>query len=678
MEEKNLDNNIMLEHALKLASFGLAVFPVEERGKKPVFKSWQEHCTTDPEAVKTIWSRNPQYNIGIATGSKSGGLLVVDVDNHDADGASSLNEWEQEHGALPETATVITGSGGVHYYYRSTEKIHGRTNVLPGVDIRAEGNLIVAPPSIHPNGNAYTWEISAELGDVPIAEADDNVMLLVGREHEKKKADTYQLPDIIRNGDRNNELFKFASSMQAKNVPDFALIAAVEKANRERCEVPLDEDELQKITGSVLKYEKGNSHLIMNGDKVRQCAENVFRVLESDNSLKNHIMYNDFSRCVEWFGPLPWNDDPLSGEWTDRDDSELRSYLDTQYGLTKDSAYIDGFNRTLNRHHYNPVVGWFNALPEWDGKPHIQNLLPHYVGAENTRYNYEALKLFMLGAISRVFEPGCKFDYVLVLVGEQGKGKSMFLQYLAVNDEWYDGNFSTIDGDKAVEKLRGRWILEMAELLAVKKQKDVEAFKAFVTVQQDSYRVPYERRTIHPKRMCVFAATTNDMQFMSDRTGNRRYLPIRVNVNSVPREDRLNADPEATHEEFRKAWAEAFHIYKTEHPDLVMPADLEADALNEQARYMEEDPWIGIIQEWLNNHDGRVCSKLLWDEALGFDSIQGKPADWKHISGIMATSIKGWHQLDKRVRCGKYGIQVCYEPDQDMLFEVPPEKTVPF
>ena len=150
---KNEAKNETLEHALKYAALGMAVFPCQERGKRPQFSNWQNTATTDPEAIKTIWTRNPQYNIGIATGSKSYGLLVVDIDNHDEDGAASLQEWEAVHGKLPDTATVLTGSGGVHYYYRTREHVKGKTGVLPGVDIRAEGNLVIAPPSVHPNGN---------------------------------------------------------------------------------------------------------------------------------------------------------------------------------------------------------------------------------------------------------------------------------------------------------------------------------------------------------------------------------------------------------------------------------------------------------------------------------------------------------------------------------------------
>ena len=676
---KNENKNLILEHALKYAKMGLAVFPCLEKGKSPAFKNWQQNATTDPEAIKTVWTRNPQLNIGIATGSKSSGLVVVDIDNHDVNGADSLREWEHENGRLPETATVLTGSGGVHYYYRTDKKIKGCTGVLPGVDIRAEGNLIVAPPSIHPNGNPYEWDLGADLDDPGIAEANDVVMKLInGGEVKKANKKGTTLPDVIRNGNRNDELFKYACKCQGQGLDDIGVYGATWQYNLEKCTNPLDEEEVHKIVNSALGYDKGGHGLRMKNGKVRQCADNVLHVLENDELLKEHIFMNDFAHTIEWFGPLPWHPEETSGEWTDHDDSELRSYLDINYDLNKDSAYIDGFNMCLNRHHYNPVTGWFQALEPWDGKEHIRYLMPHYLGAEDTPYNRAALSLFMQGAINRAFDPGCKFDYVLVLVGEQGKGKSMFLQYLAVNDDWYDGNFCTIDGDKAVEKLRGRWILEMAELLAVKKQKDVEAFKAFVTTQQDSYRTPYERRTQHLQRQCVFAATTNDYQFMSDRTGNRRYLPIRINVHPVSRENRLSADPAATKAEFRKAWAEAYHIFNTEHPDLVMPLELEAETLEQQGMYMQEDPWIGLIQEYLDHHPYRVCSKMLWDEALGNEGIMGKTPDWKHISAIMELNITGWHQLEKRVRCGRYGIQICYEPDEDALVDVPEDQQVPF
>ena len=254
-------------------------------------------------------------------------------------------------------------------------------------------------------------------------------------------------------------------------------------------------------------------------------------------------------------------------------------------------------------------------MPEWDGESHIENLLQDYLGVEKTRYSSEAMKLFMIGAISRAYEPGCKFDYMIVLVGEQGIGKSTFLRRLAMSDAWYDDNFNTVEGDKAVERLRGMWFVELAELLAAKRQKEVESIKAFLTSTIDTYRPPYGRRTVQRPRRCVFAGTTNNEHFLTDVTGNRRYLPLRTDRRRVRKS--LFDDEEAVRVDIEQAWAEALHIYKMEHPRLVMPKDLYDDVKAVQESFLEEDPRVGIIQSYLDGlANDRVCVMQIWEDAL--------------------------------------------------------------
>ena len=412
------------------------------------------------------------------------------------------------------------------------------------------------------------------------------------------------------------------------------------------------------------------------GSKIKQSAENMRRAMDEDPQLQGRIRYNEMSYAPEYFGQLPWRSKgDIIGEWTDTDDSYLRSYLDSEYGLNKEASYEDGFNIVASEHSYNPIKMWLESLPKWDGEDHISKLLPDYLGADSNEYTGEVMRLFMLGAISRIYEPGCKFDYVLVLVGEQGAGKTTFMQNLAVNEQWYDGNFNTIEGDKGVERLRGKWILEMAELLAVKRQKDVEGFKSFVTTTKDTYRPPYGRRTIDRPRMCVFAATTNDYNFMTDITGNRRYLPITVNKHARTKD--MFANPNETREEFKKAWTEALNIYKTTRPKLVLDITAADRALQEQERYMQEDPWIGIIQQYLDGYSSRICASELWDKALGMDGRDAKRPDIHRINQIMRYKINGWH-VAGRQRCGNYGRQQAYEVDKDRLVEADPNDLVPF
>jgi predicted P-loop ATPase len=267
----------------------------------------------------------------------------------------------------------------------------------------------------------------------------------------------------------------------------------------------------------------------------------------------------------------------------------------------------------------------------------------------------------MLGAISRIHKPGCKFDYMLVLVGEQGKYKSSFLRFLATNDEWFNDNFSTLDGDRAFEKLQGMWIVELAELQATKRTKDVETIKAFITSRDDSYRAPYARRKEHHKRMCVLAGTSNPVDFLTDRTGNRRFLPITCGVTEP-----INpfTDIEQTIADFQQAWGEAMDIYMRNNGKISLALDrkYEKQALEAQQQYTEDDPYIGIIQAWLDiTNYPRVCAAMIWDEALDMSSIKPSPKEVNHIHDIMKNSITGWKYCGKQKIDSQYGIQRAYE-----------------
>ena len=142
--------------------------------------------------------------------------------------------------------------------------------------------------------------------------------------------------------------------------------------------------------------------------------------------------------------------------------------------------------------------------------------------------------LFMLGAVTRVFKPGTKFEVMLCLVGGQGAGKSTFFRFLAVRDEWFSDDLRKLDDDNVYQKLQGHWIIEMSEMIATANAKSIEDIKLFLSRQKETYKAPYE---VHPKdhkRQCVFAGTSNTLDFLPlDRTGNRRFLPVRVQAEAA-------------------------------------------------------------------------------------------------------------------------------------------------
>lgn len=250
--------------AIQLAQAGLAVLPLCECNKIPSIKGGCKSATDDVAQVRAWWALNPKHNVGIATGSPSRGLVVIDFDvdpDKGEDGYETLRTWEREHGELPETVTAITGRGGIHYYYRCNTPIACSVNAELGVDIRGDGGFVVAPPSIHPNGRTYEWE--NDPCEVAIAEADDNVYAFIRYvQGEKRRSSKFKLPELIGAGTRNDTLFRYGSSLQAQGYDDVYISMALTKVNSERCKPPLPEDIGCAIVTSVTEcYEKGGGKL---------------------------------------------------------------------------------------------------------------------------------------------------------------------------------------------------------------------------------------------------------------------------------------------------------------------------------------------------------------------------------------------------------------------------------
>lgn len=678
-----MSENKLLDTALFYAiNYGWAVFPVNKQ-KKPITPNGWMNAKKDPGAIKAWWKRYPTAGIGIATGSMSN-LIVIDEDLDDDKGKNGYEEvrkWEVENGSLPETVTAITGRGGYHLYYHYEGKdIGNRAGILEGVDVRGEGGYVIAPPSPHPNGTEYAWELPPN--EYQIAPLDDTVKSFL-KYKEKSDSESFQMPEMIEAGTRNDTLYRLACSLQAKGLPDNAIIDAVMTTNTERCEVPLEREEIEQLCKSAFSYEKGKLQTVPNfnieyrdpqlaraldkngepTNKVLQTVSNAEEAIQYDKELFGRIIYNELTCSTYIYGNLPWKVYKGYREWDNSDDNNLWAYIENRYGLKDVNKIMAALSNVAHRFVINPVINMLeSAHGLWDGNSgHIAELLPKYTGAELTEYNTEILKLFMLGAISRIHKPGCKFDYMLVLVGEQGMYKSSFLRFLAVNDDWFNDNFSTLDGVSAFEKLQGMWIVELAELQATKRTKDVETIKAFITSRDDTYRAPYARRKEHHKRMCVLAGTSNPVDFLTDRTGNRRFLPITCGIN-----DPVNPfnDIEQTRFDFMQAWGEAMDIYieAKGHVSLALNKKYEKQAIKAQQQYTEDDPWIGIIQEWLDTTNyPRVCAAMIWDEALEMNMIKPSPKEVNHIHDIMKNSVTGWEYVGIQRNGSKYGNQRSYE-----------------
>lgn len=679
--------NTFLDAAIEYASKGMAVFPLKVRAKEPLTKHGVKDATTNFNTIKDWWTKHPNANIGIACGMKSGGLLVIDLDEkpNGISGSDTLHNWERENGNLPETVRSITGKGGAHILYRVDHAEKNKVNLLEGVDIRSDDGYIVAPPSIHPNGRPYEWEYDPEEYD--IAPADETVMklLAVGK---KPALDKFTAPERIPDGKRNATIFKLACSLQAKGLADSSILAACLAENESKCSPPLDEDEVKKIVESALKHDKGLSvpvvahtdiDLIYDTDKdgnpkIRQCAENVARVILNDPAVAGKIKEDTFGHRLMYLGQLPWRSEgDTLGEWSDKDDSALRSYLHMKYRLRNKGDYEDGFNMALFENSYNPLVGYLNAL-EWDGKPRIDDALNYMLGVDKTEYNIAVFRLFLQGAVRRAFEPGCKFDNMIVLIGKQGDGKSTLFKFLACNEDWYTDNFNFRDtkNKATIEYMTGKWILEMGEMEVMKKDKVTSnELKAFISSQADDYRVPYEKRPQRRPRQCIFCGTSNDKNFLKDRTGNRRYWPIDCHATEETKDRIFNYSMSLPY--LQQVMAEAVAYYK-EHPDeeLRLSRRIEIMAEEAQDEHLEEDVWVQIIDEYLEKElVGRVNAAYLYENALNKNAADMRKGESNRIVTIMRNDISGWHEIGKARLAGYGNRSVCFERDKDVTQDAP-------
>ncbi len=340
---------------------------------------------------------------------------------------------------------------------------------------------------------------------------------------------------------------------------------------------------------------------------------------------------------------------------SDTDFNYLMLYLEDKYGLNNEGRIRNALKVVAHQNQFHPIQDYLNQL-EWDGTQRIRFVLHHFLGAEVSDYTEEVMRLFLLGAISRVFKPGCKFDLMLCLVGGQGAGKSTFFRFLAGKDEWFSDDLKKLDDDNVYRKMQGHWIIEMSEMIATANAKSIEDIKSFLSRSKETYKTPYAIEPEDRPRQCVFGGTSNALDFLPlDRSGNRRFLPVMVH----PEQAEVHIlENEATSRQYMdQVWAEAMTIYRAQKVKLKLSKEMSAHLVELQKQFMPEDTKVGVIQAFLDDFSGdMVCSKLLYHEALGkFD----EPKNWeiREINEIMNQSVKGWIPYPNPRSYKKYGKQ---------------------
>lgn len=409
---------------------------------------------------------------------------------------------------------------------------------------------------------------------------------------------------------------------------------------------------------------------------VKKTINNVTTVLEHDPVLKGKVVVDEFAACGLLMGPVPWDPYAEKRRWTDVDDAGFYRYMESRYGITGRDKLDAGLLIVSNDHKINDVREYLLGL-SWDNVKRLDTVFIDYLGAEDNLYTRTVTRKSLTAAVARALEGGVKFDYMTILAGDQGIGKSTLLATLG--KEWFSDSLTTFEGKEAAELIQGTWINEIGELTAMTKQ-ETNAVKQFLSKTHDIYRAAYGRRTEKYPRRCVFFGTSNDDEFLKDYTGNRRFWPIDVGIHT-PTKSVWDDLPR----EVDQIWAEAVMAYRLGER-LYLPRDVEALAKEQQEAHRESLSKEGIIREFLNKKipknwysldllarrqflNGnlkvdesdlvmrwRVCSGEIWQECLGSDIKYMKRTDSIEINNIMR-NMAGWKKDKSTQRYGAYGVQ---------------------
>lgn len=410
--------------------------------------------------------------------------------------------------------------------------------------------------------------------------------------------------------------------------------------------------------------------------KPAKTTDNVLLILEYDPLVSGKLAFDEFANRGLSLGALPWDAQEERRQWTDVDDAGLRHYLEKVYGITGKDRVMDALTLAAHKNTINDIRDYLKGLC-WDEKRRLDTLLSDYLGADDTAYTRAVIRKSLTAAVARVMHPGAKYDYMPIFAGPQGIGKSTFLRMLG--RRWYSDSLSTFEGKEAAEMIQGTWINELGELAGLSRS-ETNAVKQFLSKTTDIYREAYGRRTGSFPRRCVFFGTTNDSEFLRDRTGNRRFWPVDVGL--YPPCKNVFTDLER---EVDQIWAEAYVSWQLGEP-LYLSGDVEQQALAQQEEHQEISIKAGPIREfverpvppdWLKRslvdrrmywggafaHEAEdlvprdhICALEIWCECLGGDLKGMRQTDAREINGILA-EMPGWEKQKKVARFGEYGPQ---------------------
>ena len=646
------------------------------KGKIPLVKDWgktEYDPFLSPDEIKG--------NYGVVLQDDD---IIVDVDprNFPA-GENSLTRLINDLGADKSewsTFTVRTGGGGIHMYFKKPAdfKIKGSLKEYKGIEFKTKGQQIVGAGSIHPETQKpYTIKCSPfapknapqvllDLIERPEFEITQENKIAVYTDSEQNILRYIKFlqscPPAIEG--EGGDVLTFKTACRGR---DFALspnktFELMAEHFNPRCMPVWDIEDLKKKVDNAYSYNYdvvGKNTAEKDFEKVLTLEERIAgeheEELKWDVGAKNRLMptirntvnyllckeypflgiikLNEFTDIMEFVKPSPWHNGKKLGIITDEDELQLKYWLSRVRGFNVPTQLChEAFVIAAEKFRYHPIKDYLNSL-KWDNKPRLDRWLSTYAGCEDNERTEAIARKVLVAAVARIYKPGCKFDNMLILEGEQGIGKSTLVAVLG--GEWYS-DISITENDKdTVAAMQGHWIIEVSEMVCTKKV-DAAKLKSFISKQSDRVRLAYRRNVRDYKRQSIFIGTTNETRgYLSSDSEQRRFWPVYCSKIDI---DGLKADRD-------QLWAEAVVRYREGEP-LHLDLKLEKQMRMEAQKRSYVDPWTEPIRKWLDKKRAEkdknyviITPIEIFEECLGISISNVDRIKFTRVSNVMRINL---------------------------------------
>jgi len=634
----------MLDNIQKYNLHGWATFPVNAKNKRPLAPGWKTRKADVFEAIEEREAYESSGAFGLLLNPDD---LILDIDPRNF--KEGDNPWKRfrDDLKLPDlgkgTYKVKTGGGGAHVYFKKPPEMDlvFKLQEYPGIDIKAglkdKGSYVIGAGSSHESGNKYEVikgstiehiekapEALLKLATKKKAPEVKGTGALDGGEQELKRYISWlkKFPPAVEGENGDHQTYKAAVKGRDYGLSSEVTQEALQTYYNPRCKPEWsDEDIALKVRNAytyasqpagkedpALAFKKVKTPWdseddalrkwdIDSNEKPKKTLRNAINYLYLESDLKGTVQYNEFTGDLEIPRTLPWGD---SGNkcWTDTDVVLLKYHLAKKVRVEFSTALLwEALYAAGARYSYHPIRQHIKDL-EWDGVSRLNTWLSDYCGAKHDGYTEAVGRKLIIGMVARIFHPGIKFDYCLVLEGAQGIGKSTICSILGGG--WYGDIVLDPHARDTVDAIRGKWVVELSEM-EVTRRADAQALKAFISRTTDRARLAYERTTKDFPRQCVFVGTINpdEMGYLSDNTGNRRFWPVKC-------------EGEFDLETFKgvrdQLIAEGYNAFK-KGEQLYLSGNTAKMAEIEQNKRRHVDPWQDVVEDWLEA-EGKEVQEL--------------------------------------------------------------------